>query len=286
MRPSSNSDGAAWRWLLALLVGGNLALALGLAGAQSLGLLSWPPVARVDARGWRQLLDTGEFWHALGYSVVLTVVTVLLAVGLALLLQRALGTTLRHGLVARILYLPLAVPGVAAALLAFIVLGDSGILSRFGHTLGWVATPADFPPLLFEASGRGIVLTHLVLVTPLFVLLFERLAQHLHLPALLEQARALGASSWRAWRVVALPLLLRQALPVIAVYALALLGAYEIPLMIGGTRPPMVAVVIAQAVNGYDLATRPQGYAMACAYLALVMLAWGVVTLFSHPRSR
>lgn len=276
VRPSSPSEGHGWRLLLAAVVGGNLALALALAGAQSLGLASWPPAATLDTRGWRALTTDGLFWQALLFSAALTAVTLVLALAAALLLHHALGAELQRARLARLLYLPLAVPGVAAGLLAFIMLGDSGVLSRIAHGFGWVASPAAFPALLFDADGRGIVLTHLVLITPLFLLLFARLAEPLRLPALLEQARALGASPWQAWRRVALPLLLRQAAPVIAVYGLALFGAYEVPLMVGGARPPMISVAIAEAVHGYDLATRPLGYAMACAYLGLLALAWSV----------
>ncbi|MGE0861257.1 MAG: ABC transporter permease subunit [Gammaproteobacteria bacterium] len=284
MRPSSPNEGRGWRWLLAGMVGGNLLLALGLAGAQSLGLASWPPSALLDTRGWRALVGADAFWHSLLFSATLAAVTLALALVAALLLQHALGAELRRARLTRLLYLPLAVPGVAAGLLAFIMLGDSGVLSRVGHALGLVTTPADFPALLFDADGRGIVLTHLALITPLFLLLFARLAEPLRLPALLEQARALGASPWSAWRRVALPLLLRQSAPVIAVYGLALIGAYEIPLMLGGARPPMVSVAIAEAVQGYDLASRPYGYAMACAYLGLLALAWALVMKLGPAR--
>lgn len=285
MRLSSPSEGRGWRWLLAAVIGGNLALALALAGAQSLGLASWPPAATLDTRGWRALTTDALFWQALSFSAVLTIVTLVLALGAALLLHHLLGAELRRARLTRLLYLPLAVPGVAAGLLAFIMLGDSGVLSRLAHGLGWVNAPSAFPALLFDAGGRGIVLTHLVLVTPLFLLLFARLAEPLRLPALLEQARALGASPWQAWRRVALPLLLRQAAPVIAVYGLALFGAYEVPLMVGGARPPMISVAIAEAVQGYDLATRPHGYAMACAYLGVLVLAW-TFAMFADRRLR
>ena len=276
MPPSSPTEGRAWRALLAVVIGGHLLLALGLAGVRSVGLSNWPPAQQLDVSGWRLLVTQGGFWHALAFSAVLTLITLVIAVAAALVLHHALGAELRRGPFARILFLPLAVPGVAAALIAFVMASDSGVLSRIAHALGWLKTPADFPGLLFDTKGRGIVLTHLALVIPLFVLLYDRLAEHLRLPALLAQARALGATSGMAWRRVALPLPLRQAMPVILVYGLALLGAYEIPLMIGGAQPKMISVVIAQAIGGYDLTTRPYGYAMACVYLTLLAGLWAV----------
>ena len=230
------------------------------------------------------LFADGGLWLSCAYSLALTIVTLTLAVACALLLLAALGDRVRHGWLARVLFLPLAVPPVVAALLGFTLLSDSGLLSRISHALGWTATPAAFPALIFDAGGRGIVLTHLALVTPLFVLVFDRLQEQLRVPLLMQQAKALGASRYQAWRRVALPLLLRQARPVIAVYGIALLGAYELPLLLGAAHPSMVSVTIQRALGGYDLAQRPYGYAMASVYLALLIAGWALLTWRASSR--
>lgn len=270
------TPGRAWLALLTLACGGSVALALGLALAHSVGALSWPPTTTLDYSGWRALLAGRRFWQALLYSVALTSVTLLMALSVALVIYAGLGSRLRRGLLGRALFLPLAVPAVVAALMAYSLLGDSGWLSRLAYGLGWLRTPAEFPTLIFDPLGRGIVLTHLAMVTPLFVLLFERVAEHAQLPLLMQQATALGASRWLAWRRVGVPLLLMQTRAVIAVYTLALLGAYELPLLIGAAQPNMVSVTIARAIGGYDLAQRPLGYAMASFYLMLVVCAWAL----------
>ena len=285
MRSSSATDGRAWLALYALLCGGSVALALLLALAHSVGVLGWPPRASFDGSGWRALFADDGFWLSCGYSVALTTVTLALALAFALLLLAAFGERLRHGWLARALFLPLAVPPVVAALLGFTFLSDSGLLSRVTHALGWTATPAAFPALIFDAGGRGIVITHLALVTPLFTLVFDRLHQQLRVPLLMQQAKALGASRYQAWRRVALPLLLREARPVIAVYGVALLGAYELPLLLGAAHPSMVSVTIQRALGGYDLAQRPYGYAMASVYLALLIAGWALLTWRASSRA-
>lgn len=269
--------GTAWLTLLLLVCGGSVALALGLALAHSVGALSWPPVSTLDGSGWRALFAGPQFWQTLGYSMGLTTITVLLALSIALALVIALGARLRGPLLGRVLFLPLAVPGVVAALMAASLLGDSGYLSRLAFSLDWVTTPAEFPTLIFDASGRGIVLTHVAMVTPFFVVLFDRLAEQTRLPLLFQQAQALGATPGHCWRRIGMPLLLTQARAVIAVYSLALLGAYDVPLLIGAAQPTMIAVTIQRAIGGYDLAQRPLGYAMASLYLIVIVIAWVVL---------
>lgn len=263
-----------WLWPYALLCGGSVVAGVALALAHSVGALTWPPSPGLDLSGWRALFVHGEFWRSLAYSATLSAVTLALALALALALLAMLGEALRHGWLARLVLLPLAMPPVVAALLAVLVLGDSGVLSRCAWHLGVVTTPADFPTLVFDPLGRGIIITHVMLVTPLLLLLFDNLAMHLQLPALMQQARALGASRVQALRRLAWPLLLRQARPVLLVYGLALLGAYEIPLMVGAAQPTMISVTIQRAVAGYDLAQRPVGYAMASTYLLLLVALW------------
>lgn len=284
MSSSSATDGRPWLVLYALLCGGSVALAMVMALAHSVGALSWPPRARFDGSGWRALFTDGSFWLSCGYSIALTIVTLTLALACALLLLAALGARVRHGWLARALFLPLAVPPVVAALIGFTLLSDSGLLSRLSHALGWTATPAAFPALIFDAAGRGIVVMHVALVTPLFLLLFDRLQEQLRVPLLMQQAQALGASRYQAWRRVALPLLLGHARPVIAVYGIALLGAYELPLLLGAAHPSMVSVTIQRALAGYDLALRPYGYAMASVYLALLITGWALLAWRASSR--
>ena len=277
MRNSSASErraGGPWLWLFAASSGGTVALALGLALAHSVGVLSWPRSDAFDFSGWQALLHGHAFWQSLGYSLALTMVSLALALALALALLIALGERVRSGLLGRVLYLPLAVPGVVAALLAFVLLGDSGLLARWAHALGLIVAPAEFPALIFDRKGRGIILTHLAMITPLFVLLFERLATHTQLPLLLRHAETLGATRGQAWRRVGLPLLLRQAQPVIAVYGVVLLGAFEVPLLIGAAQPSLISVTIQRALSGYALTARPFGYAMASLYLMLLIAGW------------
>lgn len=272
-----STPGVAWLVVFALACGGSVALALVLALGHSVGAWTWPPVATLDYSAWRAVLAGKQFWLALGYSLRLTAVTVLLALGIALTLLMALGARLHGALLGRVLFLPLAVPGVVAALMAYSVLGDSGYLSRVAFSLGWVTTPAEFPTLIFDPSGRGIVLTHVAMITPLFVLLFDRLAAQARLATLFEQAATLGATRSQRWLRIGIPLLLHQARAVIAVYGVVLLGAYEVPLLIGAAQPAMISVTIQRAIGGYDLSQRPLGYAMASLYLIVLLSAWMVL---------
>lgn len=223
---------------------------------------------------WHWLLSQRSFWVALGYSLLLAALTLALALTAAFLLVLWLGPGLLDSRQGRLLYIPLAIPGTVAALVASLLLGDSGLLARIAHALGWIQQPAEFPSLVFDRLGVGIVLTHSAMITPFFIILFTRLIQSGRLAEYRQLALSLGATPAQSmWRVV-LPLLWSGTLPVVGVYAAVLVGAYEVPLLIGARYPAMLSVEIQNLIGGYDLSARPRGYAMATLYLLLLFGAW------------
>jgi len=222
-------------------------------------------------RYWHDVLDDRQTWITLAYSLTMGLASLAASLVLALALQAALGARLRRGALRGLLFVPLAVPPLVAALLSVEVLGNAGLLARLAHTLGWIDQPGDFPTLLFTPSGIGIVLTHMTLVTPFLLLLLDRLGRNARVADLMQVARTLGASRWQAWRQVCLPVLMRAGMPVLSVYFIALMGAFEVPLLVGAQYPSMVSVLIQRRFSQFDISTRPEAYVLASLYACLAM---------------
>lgn len=272
-RPWTTAGLDPWIALFVLLTAGMVALAFGFAAVRSFGLgNAFTAAPTLDH--WRAVLGDRSVWTALGFSLALTAATLALCLASALVLVFALGQQLRRPPLALALYLPLALPGVVAALVSYQVFGSSGLIARLAHAAGWIISPAEFPALVFDRRGLGILITHWLMVTPFFAILLQRLLEHERIPALREQAHALGASHWQSLRRVAMPLLARGSLPLCAVYGAALLAAFEVPLTIGARYPNMIAVEIHERIGGVNLALRPQGFAMATLYLLLLAVTW------------
>lgn len=283
----SSVNNRAWTadpWIASFVVltAGAVLLALTFASLYSfgaLGLLSegW------TTEHWRYVLLESGFWSALGFSLALTIVTLVLATSAALAIVLILESRVRRGPLALLIYAPLAVPGIVAALLSYQILGDAGLLSRLAFAAGWIARPAEFPALVFDRPGIGIMLTHFAMITPFFVILFDRLFENERLTELRQLAYTMGATRLQALCRVVLPLLLVRALPVCAVYGVALMGAFEVPLLIGARYPTMISVEIYSQFASYDLTAKPQTYTMATLYLLLMLVGW-LVALRWRPR--
>jgi putative spermidine/putrescine transport system permease protein len=271
-----------WIGLLVALIAGPLMAGLAFMLLYSTGVIGLLATG-FTLRYWSHVLIDGQTWISLAYSALLGSASLGASLVLALALQAALGVRLRTGALRGLLFLPMAIPPIVAALLSVQMLGNAGLLSRVAHAAGLVARPEDFPALLYTPAGLGIVITHVMLVTPFLLLMLDRIERHALLSDLEQMARTLGASPWQAWRRVCLPVLLRAGAPVLSVYLVVLMGAYEVPLLVGAQYPSMISVLIQRRFSQFDMGTRPEAYVLASIYACL---AAGLLLVLFAPRAR
>src|SRR6202011_581944 len=104
-----------------------------------------------------------------------------------------------------LLQVPIGVPHLAMAIVLIDVIGQSGIIARVLHLLGFAAVPADFPALINDRYGIGIVAAYVLKETPFIALV--TLAMLRRTDGEFELAAAtLGASPWQRFRYVTFPM--------------------------------------------------------------------------------
>jgi multiple sugar transport system permease protein len=148
------------------------------------------------------LLGDARFWSALGNTAYFTLVAVtvelLLAVPLALLLNRAFPG---RGLLRAAVLVPWAIPTVVSARLwAWMFNPEYGLINRLlpGSDINWLGAPGY--------ALHAAILVDVWKTTPFVALLV--LAGLQGIPEdLYKAARVDGASAWRAFRSITLPLL-------------------------------------------------------------------------------
>ena len=158
--------------------------------------------------------------------------------------------------------------------IAMIPLGISGVTLGLGYIL-W------FGPLGLLQSGWLIIMAHVVLALPLvsrqLVLARDQLA-----PTYAIAAATLGASPWRQWWSVTLPLL-RRALVAAGLFAFAVsLGDFAAALLLSRPDTPTAPLFLARLLG------RPGAinYAMAAALAVVLVLVCVVVMIGAHLVAR
>jgi len=255
------------------------AAALGYAIGYSLGMLGLVNEG-FSLKYWTSVLSSGEFLVSLLYSAGIAAISVLISVGLALAITLAYRKQLEKKFLSFIIYLPLAVPGVVAAFFTYQLFSKTGFFSRLSFQLGLTESARQFPDLVNDPLALGIILTFITVVMPFFVLLFLNVYKNERIHELQTLALSLGASKSQVLRKVSLPILLKSTWRLIALYFIFLLGAYEVPLILGQESPQMLSVLIIRELNQFDLSKISEGYVVAVIYTMIVSVA--AVGLFSR----
>jgi putative spermidine/putrescine transport system permease protein len=151
-------------------------------------------------------------------------------------------------------------------------LAKSGLLSRIGYQLGFIKEINDFPVLIKDAYGMGIIFTSVLLITPFFIILFSNLYQSEKIASYVNLAKTLGASNRQILQKVMVPILLKRASITIYLFVIFVMGSYEVPLLLGRQNPQMISVAVLQKIQRFNLYDMPQGYAMSMLYVLLIML--------------
>lgn len=244
--------------------------AVGLAGPGA-GAFTIDAVSRV--------LVSSETWRGLAWTVAVSAV----ATGLAMAAACAVAILVRSSRLGQTLaLLPLAVPHVAVALAALLLLGQSGLLSRLAYALGVTSSPVDFPALVYDPAGVSLILAFAwkefpyLTITALAVLLTRS-------TDLDEVARTLGASPGQVFWRVTWPQLWRGVSPAVLAAFAFLVGQYEMPALLAPSSPTALSLLTYERWTDPDLLRRGEAHVLA---LLAFLVSAAVVLMHGYLRAR
>ena len=225
---------------------------------------------------WQKAFADNDVILSFGYSILLSLVSILLCVGAAAFLTLYIGDKMQKGKLSYIIYLPMAFPALVAAFFFFQFLSSGGFLSRIFFQLGIINNINDFPNLVNDQYSFGILATQFFLNLPIFIVLNLSILKNESLSALKTLAASLGAKRLQIIFKIVLPILLKKSFPSIVLFFIFKLGTYEIPLLLGRSSPEVISVITMRKMQRYNLLDIPQGYVIAVLYALLVFILLAV----------
>lgn len=174
------------------------------------GILSLPKSWNFD--NFREAMEVTDFWHSLGYSLLITLVTVVLSILLHSMIGYVLGRNKNHNKFYGFVYL-------------FIV---SGMFVPFAILMMPLAKETAELGL---ANWFGVILLYVVFYMPMNIMLYSGYLVNIPI-ALEEAARVDGASTWRTYWKVIFPLMKPMHATVAVMTALAVWNDVMTPLVI------------------------------------------------------
>ncbi len=221
---------------------------------------------------WMRIFSEGNILQSFLYSAAIAIVSLIISVSLALPVSLKHHQSFRKGLLSYLIYTPLAFPGIVAAFFFFQFLTKSGVVSRLLFQLRLISSIDQFPDLINDTFGIGMIATHVFLSFPFFVLLFVNIIKTERIVEYQQLASTFAATKWQSLFRVSIPMLLQKALPNIILYFIFIFGAFEVPLLLGRSNPEMVSVLAVRKLQRFNLLDIPQGYAIAVLYTIFVFI--------------
>ena len=174
------------------------------------GILSLPKSWSLD--NFRQAMEITDFWHSLGYSLLITSITIVLCILLHSMIGYVLGRTRAKSKFYNFIYL-------------FIV---SGMFVPFAILMMPLAKQTA---VMHLGNWVGVILLYVVFYMPMNILLYS--GYLVNIPTALEEAaRVDGASTWKTYWSIIFPIMKPMHATVAVITALAVWNDVMTPLVI------------------------------------------------------
>lgn len=238
----------------------------------------------VGLANYEQLLRDGLFWRSAANTVLFTLIVTPTSMALGLAMAVLLNSVLpARGLFRSIVIIPMAVSGVATALIGVLIFDqNTGILNKLLAAL-------DLPTVSWQ-SGSAAAFGSVVLITLWWRVGFNMLIYLAGLqgisPELYEAGTLDGAGSWARLRHLTVPLLGPSTFFLLIINVIYSFQVFDIVFVLTGGGPRNATSVLVTYAYDTGFTTRDQGYAAAIGMILLVVMVSFAVIQWRSSASR
>jgi putative spermidine/putrescine transport system permease protein len=218
------------------------------------------------------------FLSTVRLAAIVTATCLVLGYPLAIFMRQA-GPVLR-AVVLLVVVSPLLTSVIVRNVAWLLVLGREGMINQALRSAGLIEAPL---PLMYNTFGVVVGITHVYLSFLVLPLFGSLLAIN---PVIEESAMSLGASRWRVFWSVTLPLSLPGAIAGATLVFILTMGVYLTPIIMGGSFVTTLPMVITDLVRNQFEWSKASAFAMVLlVFVGLVLaLSQRVERRFSHFR--
>jgi len=217
---------------------------------------------------WVNLFNDKTFINTIGFSLKVATLSTLFSAFLGLLLALLLWSQFQKYLITSLLYvIPLIAPHILAGFFIQAFFSQSGILSSFLFKIGLIDNLQDFPVLVFDQKGIGVILSYVYKESAFITLLIIASLRKLS-PDLITTSNMLGGSTWRKFRTIIYPHISSTLYIGMLIAFIYSLGSFDIPFIVGSSSMPMISIKAYSLFFEGSLAQRPY----AAAHLSVIWI--------------
>ncbi|KDR93975.1 putative spermidine/putrescine transport system permease protein [Peptoclostridium litorale DSM 5388] len=267
--------------ILSVIVAGGTAECI----LQSMGTSFSNGFEKIQFSYYSQIFGSTDFWKSLALTFKLAIISTVIAsfVGLGIIfciyVVRSHGEGSTVG-IQRFFQLPMLFPYLVAGYVVFLMFSQSGWISRILFSLGIISQMADFPALINDRWGIGIIIAYVWKTTPFVVLMLYPIILRVE-SGWIDAGRIFGFTRTGFFAEAVFPLI-KPTLKVSAYIVFTFIFcAFEIPYLLGSTYPKALPVYAYQIYSFGSFEERPLAMAMSMVMI-LVSCIMGIILFWNE----
>ncbi|WP_372869162.1 ABC transporter permease [Planomicrobium okeanokoites] len=255
---------------------------------KSLGYFPAIGERQLNLDAYTNLLASDSFWDSLELTVRVAAISSLLAgllgglLAIALFLLNQYSEDENSRLWHRLFQLPLTIPHLVAGYVIVLLFTQSGVISKLLASVGMIDEMTDFPVLVNDPFGWGIILAYTWKEVPFVLLMVYPVLARIQ-KSWREVSRVYGAGNRNFIREIALPIMMPSWIIAVFIVFVFTFSAFEIPFLLGVTYPGMLPVYSFQLYTDGSLSDRPEALAVNI-ILVLMTICLGLATYYFSKR--
>ncbi|KIL48745.1 ABC transporter permease [Jeotgalibacillus campisalis] len=233
---------------------------------------------------YRDLFLEERLYASFGYSLSITLISTALSIVIGWALIRSFHTLIENSLGKWILWIPMLFPHFVWGYFVLLLLGQSGVLSSFLYSIGLLESRNQFPVIVQDKEGLGIIITYLWKEIPFVVLML--LPVYAQLPKQYgEVIHVLGGTKRDYFKTIEWPWVQPVLVEVFLIVTAFIFTAYEVPALLGVQYPQMTAVLAYDWF--YGISWDERSYAFALLFMiSIVMSLFALLSFLLLNRRR
>lgn len=220
---------------------------------------------------YARLFEQKSFWDSLYFSLKVTVISTLISLLIGIGVTKLLHELLIKKIWKQLVWLPMLFPHFIAGYLILLLFSPSGFFSTLIYQMQLITDMSQFPIVVMDRQGVGIMLTYIWKEIPFVVLMllpvYAQIDQRYH-----DVVRTLGGSKWESFRTVEWPWLFPVVIETGLIIFAFVFAAFEVPYLLGATYPKMLPVLAYQWFFEGDWSNRPLAMASMLLITLFIML--------------
>ncbi len=247
---------------------------------ESFGYIPFYDLNEVTLKYYKDVLLSEKFYTSLFYTfylgIVPTILSVFFGVMFAILIYF---NDKRYNSINKVLQIPIVIPYIVMSFFVIIMFSQTGIVSSVLTCCGLIDNPNDFPLLIFDEKGVGILIVYFLKQVP-FVFFVVSLALRKINRNIVLVSRNLGASTMYTVFKIILPLIKNSIIVCIMLVFSFNFCSFEVPLMLGNPKYDTLPILSYNMVMDTNFSLRPSGMVIN----TLLFIISVVITVFVARR--